>query len=205
MPAGSSVATVASGSSRLRTTAAVVAFGVLVASCSTGGPRARTYYESLDLSRPELAAMQFIDSYAADDFQTVWFVLHRDAQADAAAGFSFLYFGGMVDTALFEDFEQEWSSRGFDSRSAETFDTWYYFDQLMLFADENDALLFDLPAEGVMTSVTSADPTAFSVELDGGGEVLIETESIEDRWHVRRVSYETSSGELAHWPRDPSE
>jgi hypothetical protein len=190
------VATVAPGRSLGRIVALVVVLGLLVASCSRGQPRARTYYESLDLTSPEAAVSHFVEAYAADDFLDVWFVLHRDTQARTLAAFSFFDYGSIVDTAAFDDFEAHWPGE-FDFRNAESLDTWFYFDQLMLLADENDALLFDFSSEGVMST---AKPTEFSVELDDGGDVLVETERVGERWYVRGVAYTTPTGDPASWP-----
>ena len=196
VPRHSWVATVAPGRSLGQIVALVVVLGLLVASCSRDQPQARTYYESLDLSSPEAAVMRFVTAYAADDFLDVWFVLHRDAQASTWRAFAFFDYGSMVDTTAFDDFEAQWSSE-LDFRTAESHDRWFAFDQLMLFADANDALLFDLSGEGVENS---GEPTEFSVELVDGGEVLVKAEGVGERWYVRGVAYTTPTGDSASWP-----
>jgi hypothetical protein len=174
-----------------------VAFlGLLLASCSSDQPQARTYYESLDLSSPEVTVRHFVEAYAADDFLDVWFLLHRDAQASTWRAFGFFDYGSIVDTTAFDDFEAQWWS-GLDFQTVESHDRWYAFDQLMLLADTNDALLFDLSGEGVENS---GEPTEFSVELVDGGEVLVRTEQVGERWYVRGVAYTTPTGESASWP-----
>ena len=181
----------------LRTTVALgVVFGLLMTACSRDQPEARTYYESLDLSTPAAAVTHFVDAYEADDFLDVWFVLHRDAQASTWRAFSFFDYGSIVDTAAFGDFEAQWSNE-LNFQTAESHDRWYAFDQLMLFADANGALLFDLSGEGVENT---GEPTEFSVERVDGGEVLVRTERVGERWYVRGVVYTTSTGESASWP-----
>ena len=173
--------------------------GLLLASCSSDqpqAPQARTYYESLDLSSPEVTARRFVEAYAADNFLDVWFLLHRDAQGSVWRAFSFFDYGSIVNTTAFDDFEAQWSSE-LNFRTAESHDRWFAFDQLMLFADTNDALLFDLSGQGVKTS---GEHTEFSVELVDGGEVLVKTEPVGERWYVRGVEYTTPTGESASWP-----
>jgi hypothetical protein len=67
----------------------------------------------------------------------------------------------------------------------------------MLLADRNNALLFDFPRQ---SDVRSVGPTEFSVELVDGGEVLVKTEPVGERWYVRGVEYTTPTGESASWP-----
>jgi hypothetical protein len=190
------MATAAPGRSLPRIVALVAFLGLLLASCSSDQPQARTYYESLDLSSPEVTVRHFVEAYAADDFLDVWFLLHRDAQASTWRAFGFFDYGSIVDTTAFDDFEAQWWS-GLDFQTVESHDRWYAFDQLMLLADANDALLFDLSGEGVENS---GEPTEFSVGLVDGGEVLVKTEQIGERWYVRGVMYTTPTGEPASWP-----
>lgn len=190
------VATAGSGRSLGRVVALVVVLGLLLASCSSDQPQARTYYESLDLSSPEVTVRHFVEAYAADDFLDVWFLLHRDAQEHTWRAFAFFDYGSIVDTTAFDDFEAQWSSV-LNFRTAGSHDRWFAFDQLMLFADTNDALLFDLSGEGVEAT---GEPTEFSVGLVDGGEVLVKTEQVGERWYVRGVAYTTPSGEPASWP-----
>ena len=196
VPGHSWVATATPGRSLGRIVALAVVLGLLLASCSSDQPQARTYYESLDLSSPEATARHFVEAYAADDFLDVWFLLHRDAQGDTWRAFHFFDYGSIVNTTSFDDFEAQWSSV-LNFRTAGSHDRWFAFDQLMLFADTNDALLFDLSGKGVETS---GEPTEFSVELVDGGEVLVKTERVGERWYVRGVAYTTPTGESASWP-----
>lgn len=195
LPSGSPSPTTSLG----RIVALAVMLGLLLASCSSDqpqAPQARTYYESLDLSSPEVTVRHFVEAYAADDFLDVWFLLHRDAQASTWRAFQFFDYGSIVSTTAFDDFEAQWTGE-LDFRTAGSHDRWFAFDQLMLFADTSDALLFDLSGQMVETS---GESTGFSAELVEGGEVLVKAEPVGDRWYVRGVAYTTPTGESASWP-----
>ena len=170
---------------------------VVGSSCSSEAPRARTYFETLDLSSPEVAVGEFAEAFASDNFFRVWLILDRETQADIMSAIQVRAFGDLVDTGAFDDFEKEWLTRGYDSSEAESFDAWYYFDQLMLFADSNDALMFDLPAEGTFSA---AGPDRFSTPSPDGGYVVIETRLTGDRWHIWRVSVNPPAGDTTVWP-----
>lgn len=188
--------TVVPGSSLRGIAVLVVLLGLLMAACSRDQPQARTYYESLDLSSPEAAVTHFVEAYAADNFLDVWLLLHRDAQAHTWRAFSFFDDGSIVDTAAFDDFEAQWSSE-LNFRTTESHDRWFAFDQLMLLADTNSALLFDFPSR---SDVRSAEPKEFSVETVDGGVVVVQTERVGERWYVRGAEYTTPTGDSTSWP-----
>ncbi len=196
VPRHSWVTMAAPGRSLGRTVALVVVLGLLMASCSSDQPQARTYYESLDLSSPEVTVRHFVEAYAADNFLDVWLLLHRDTQEHTWRAFAFFDYGSIVDTAAFDDFEAQWLSE-LNFRTAQSHDRWFAFDQLMLLADRNNALLFDFSSR---SDVRSVAPTEFSVELVDGGEVLVKTEPVGERWYVRGVEYTTPTGDSASWP-----
>lgn len=171
----------------------------LVASCSNSGPAARTYYESLDLSSPIAAVEEFVESFAEDDFMTVWLILHRDAQADFMAAFSFRDFRRVVDADGFDDFDEAWLDE-VNLDTAESFDTWYLFDRLLLLADSNDALHFDFTGQENFQTVK---PTEFSLEAADGTAVVITTARTQERWHVSNLQYTDSAGNLVYWLGEP--
>jgi hypothetical protein len=45
-----------------------------------GSHKARTYYESLDLTTPQTAVSTFVAAFQQEDFPTVFLILHREAQ-----------------------------------------------------------------------------------------------------------------------------
>ena len=103
---------------------------------------ARTYYESLNLQTPEEAVQTFGKAFQREDFMTVFLVLGSEAQnllrVELSRTFSWRHLigedaeVGVIELDLFQE--------SHDTQ----IDSWYLFDQVMLFAAEEDDLLIDL-------------------------------------------------------------
>ncbi|MDJ0496707.1 MAG: hypothetical protein QNJ89_02680 [Acidimicrobiia bacterium] len=176
--------------------ALVVVAAMLGAGC--GGDDARTFYESLDLETPEAAVATITQAFAQDDFMTVWLVLDTEAQ-----------FRFQQELSL-QQHENVLAPAGVDALQAspESFygmeqgDPWYFFDRVMLLADEADGFLIDL-SEGfdIEEHVTSGDVATVTGRVGGIEEAVTFRLSRSDsgRWRVHQVAVPGGDPELIPW------
>ena len=169
---------------------------------------ARTFYETLDLETPESAVETFTDAFARDDFLTVYLVLSTRAQFFTTQYLNLMRYGNLFQIehreAVFEDVTVFAEGIG-EGEHADT--GWYIFDQIMLAAKENDALLIDLSGE--VTIIDSEDSESeweddtldVIAEVDGiDGEVIFRmVQSPSDRWRVLQVIVEDGDEEMVPW------
>jgi hypothetical protein len=180
---------------------------VTVAACGGDGEpdaplgAARTYYESLDLSSPVAAARTLVDSFARDDFMTVWLVLDAQAQFRTTQLLNLMEYDQLLRSERVDDIQVQ-LSEAFNFETMEMNDSWYVFDQFMLIADRNDAFLIDLSGETSLGEArTVADTAEVAAEVEGiDGEVtfwLVESPS--GRWRVHQVILPGGDDESIPW------
>lgn len=180
---------------------------VLLAACGEGEAvspdGARTYFESLDLSTPSAAAETFLDAFARDDFMTVWLALHPVTQDVIRLNLDLLQYGVVVDRRAIPHAEY---AEIYESFPPESIGTWYWFDALMLAADEYDAFTIDLSGPVRVTDETvDGDEAELTVEATGieGTVVLHMEKSFKGRWRVRGVTIGGEGKPSVVWP-DPN-
>jgi len=155
---------------------------------------ARTYYESLNLETPEDAVQTFAKAFQRQDFMTVYLVLDVEAQRlqrlENSQTFSWRHLiGKTADEGWMNDLDYE---AIFDT----TMDPWYLFDQIMLYAANEDDLLINLRGElDILRSEESETRDGVQAMdviagVDGvSGEVVFRVVIDRDsRWRVYLVS-----------------
>ena len=182
----------------------VAACALLVAGCSDSGPHrdgARTYYESLDLSSPTAAVETFADAFAGDDFMTVWFAFGWHAQSGLQQDMRLLQYGRIIGPDSLDDL-RNWMQNEFSLETMESLDQWWFFDQIMLVADENDGFLIDLSGDVSIEREEIKDDTAVVFAKVSGisGEVEFRLkESASGRWQVDQVFIPGGDEDLFPW------
>ncbi len=182
----------------------VAACALLVAGCSDNGPHrdgARTYYESLDLSSPTAAVETFAEAFAGDDFMTVWLAFDRHAQFVLQHDMSLLQYGRIIGPDALDDF-RNWMQNEFSIETMESVDQWWFFDQIMLVADENDGFLIDLSGDVSIRREEIKDDTAVVfAEVSGiAGELEFRlNESATGRWQINQVFVPGGDEDLIPW------
>lgn len=177
---------------------------LVVAGCSDGGPHrdgARTYYESLDQSSPTAAVETFVDAFARDDFMTVWLSFGRHAQMGLQQDLSLLQYSRVVGPDGV-DAIGDWMQNEFSFEIVESVDQWWFFDQIMLLADESDSFLIDLSGDVAITGEeTTGDAATVSAEVSGiAGEVEFRlNKSATGRWQIDQVVVPGGNKELFPW------
>jgi hypothetical protein len=181
--------------------AIILATSLVISACQPGGmvksgeeDKARTYYESLNLATPENAVQTFANAFQREDFMTVYLVLSVEAQRflrmEYAQTFNWRHMiGENADERLWDDLD-------FDGIISTTYDSWYLFDQIMLYAAGKDDLLIDLRGDLDILrseeSVTREGGQAVDVIADVekvSGEVVFRMVTDRDgRWRVYLVS-----------------
>ncbi len=162
---------------------------------------ARTYFEALDLSTPSAAAETFLDAFARDDFMTVWLVLHPNAQDRVRSARDLLQYRVVIDSvAVARDVMAE-IARSFPP---ESIGTWYWFDALMLAADEHDTFIIDLsgPVRITKETVDGDDAAELSAEAAGieGVMTLHMAKSPKGSWRVYEVTIGGQEEPAVVWP-----
>jgi len=163
---------------------------------------ARTYFEALDLSTPSAAAEIFLDAFARDDFMTVWLVLLPDSQKMIELSLDLLQYGVVVDRLAIPRAEYK---EIYESFPPESIGAWYWFDALMLVADEYDAFTIDLSGPVQITDeMVDGDEVELSAEAAGieGTVTLHMAKSFKGRWRVREVTIGGEGEPTVVWP-DP--
>ncbi len=163
---------------------------------------ARTYFEALDLSTPSAAAEIFLDAFARDDFMTVWLVLLPDSQKMIELSLDLLQYGVVVDHLAIPRAEYK---EIYESFPPESIGAWYWFDALMLVADEYDAFTIDLSGPVQITDeMVDGDGVELSAEAAGieGTVTLHMAKSFKGRWRVREVTTGGEGEPTVVWP-DP--
>ena len=163
---------------------------------------ARTYFEALDLSTPSAAAEIFLDAFARDDFMTVWLVLLPDSQKMIELSLDLLQYGVVVDHLAIPRAEYK---EIYESFPPESIGAWYWFDALMLVADEYDAFTIDLSGPVQITGeMVDGDGVELSAEAAGieGTVTLHMAKSFKGRWRVREVTTGGEGEPTVVWP-DP--
>jgi hypothetical protein len=128
---------------------------IIVAACSTSSilgldpdEQPRTYYDTLDLSTPEITAETFSDAFAREDFLTVYLVLSTRSQFIFLQRLRLLDYSYIVQPDSFELIRDDVSVFSEGIGAGEHADEgWYVFDQIMLAAKRHDVLLIDLSGE----------------------------------------------------------
>jgi hypothetical protein len=195
---------------------------IIMMACSASGilglepeEQPRTYYDSLDLSTPEIAVQTFNDAFARDDFMTVYLVFSTRSQFILMQRLRLLDYDFLIqpnsverirdDVTLFAEGigEGEHSDEG-----------WYIFDQIMLAAKRHGVLLIDLSGE---VKIINSHRT----ELEDYGEVVDVISDVEGiqgevifrmiqapsgNWRVYQVIVPGGDLEMVPWavPREDS-
>jgi len=161
---------------------------------------ARTYFEALDLSTPSAAAETFLDAFARDDFMTVWLAFHPVAQNRIRSALDLLQYREVIDSqAVARDVIFD-TTRSFPPEST---GLWYFFDALMLAADENDAFIIDLTGPVRITEETvDGDDAVLSAEAAGieSRVTLRMTKTPKGSWRVFDVSIGGEGEPAVVWP-----
>jgi len=185
----------------MRLIAIILAVLLVGLGCQVGGwlesgeqDDARTYYESLNLETPEDAVQTFAEAFQRQDFMTVYLVLDVEAQRlqrlENSQTFSWRHLiGKTADEGWMNDLDYE---AIFDT----TMDPWYLFDQIMLYAANEDDLLINLRGElDILRSEESETRDGVQAMdviagVDGvSGEVVFRVVTDRDsRWRVYLVS-----------------
>lgn len=182
---------------------------LLITACQLGGDRgtggeARTYFESLNLDSPEEAVQTFTEAFQGEDFMTVYLILDAEAQKfqrmEFAQTFSWKH--------LIGESSAEFISEDLDLNELVRIqmDSWYLFDQFMLYAADEDDLLIDLRGDVKILSseefrtLDGARAAELFAEVDGvRGEVEFRLLQDPDRrWRVYMVSAPDEGVEA--WP-----
>jgi hypothetical protein len=187
-----------------------LAVGMLAVSCGGDAPPwggARTYFESLELGSPVSAVETFVEAFQRDDFMTVWLVLDRGAQFRFRQCLDEVRYDCVMRTDLVGDLDVEIEGV-FSPQSAEGYDLWYHFDQLMLIAQRHDAFLIDLSGEVILGGVNTGDGTAVvSADVEGiDGEVefrLTVFPAGSGRWRVHQVVVPGGDEQSIPWSVPP--
>lgn len=172
----------------------------LVAGCG-GGDEARTYYDSLDLGTPVAAVEILTDSFARDDFMTVWLVLDPLAQTLLRQALDLLQYDTVLAPAGV-DALTDWIREESFYESLEQTSQWYFFDQAMLRADEVDGFLIDLSGDvDIEEEVTSGDVATVTARVEGIEEVarFRLTRTPTGRWRVHQVTIGEGDPDLIPW------
>lgn len=173
--------------------AVAVAVTILIGGCSIAGndTKARTYYESLDLSSPEATVETFTNAFAKDDFMTVWLSFDYRAQSEIRNAFNLIEFSKLMDISQFPDPGNTIADTMSGLFQQGNVDMWRAFDEIMLLADENDALLIDITElESLeLDNAAASGEASVVVEMKGSDEDLLInlTQAEDDRWFVRQV------------------
>lgn len=163
----------------------------------------RTYYESLDLETPTDAVKTFISAYKKNDFFTVFLILSPESQSRWTANLRLFNYKGLTaikdpnefheifDTAI-KDYEHHMDA--------------YYFDMIMMAADNHQVLLFDFPGttkildeKEIELEGTKYVDIAVKVEEEIETMTFRMVQSPSQRWRVYQVILPGGDEDLVPW------
>jgi len=168
-------------------------------------PTARTYYEALNLVSPESAVAAFADAFGRGDFLSVWLILSPNAQFRWQA-----YMATLDRERLYCRERKGDAMEGLFSDGPlwyEHIGTWYVFDQVMLAAQADSALLIDLGGNVTIErsedseTIDGAQAVDVIAQMEGiQGEVIFRTvQAASGRWRVHQVIVPGGDEELVPW------
>ena len=168
----------------------------------------RTFYDTLDLSTPEIAVTTFADAFARDDFLTVYLVLSTRSQFIFLQRLRLLDYSYMIQPDSFERIRDDVTTFAEGLGEGEHIDdSWYMFDQIMLAAKRHDVLLIDLSGE---VAIIDSKPIEFE-DHDETVDVIAEVEGIpgevvfrmiqapSGNWRVYQVIIPGGDEEMVPW------
>jgi hypothetical protein len=168
----------------------------------------RTFYDTLDLTTPEIAVSTFTDAFARDDFLTVYLVLSTRSQFIFFQHLRLLDYSSMIQPDSFERIRDDVTTFAEGLGEGEHIDdSWYVFDQIMLAAKRHDVLLIDLSGEVV---IIDSEPIEFE-DYDEAVDVIAEVEGIQGEvifrmiqapsgnWRVYQVILADGDEEMVPW------
>jgi hypothetical protein len=168
----------------------------------------RTYYETLELSTPEAAVMTFSEAFRRDDFLSVYLVLAPQAQFAIQQRMGLLQYEYLFQSEFRDEVFEDVTVFSEGLGHGEHIDSgWYLFDQVMLSAKENSALLIDLSGEvkiiDSMTSETNGGDDAVdiiaTVERIDEEVVFRMVQAPSGRWRVYQVILAGGDEEMVPW------
>ncbi|MBN1138560.1 MAG: hypothetical protein JXM73_18365 [Anaerolineae bacterium] len=181
----------------------------LLCSCSpSSGEQARTYYETLDLGTPEAAVESFVDAFHRSDFMTVYLVLSPEAQRAWHEQIQRLRYQDLFqceEDSCRKMMEEAFPDGPFEGEHSP--DGWYLFDQLMVVAQAQKALLIDLSGEVKIVGRHDAetyqgkDAVDLVATVEGIGEQVTfrMVQAPSGRWRVFQVILSGGDEEMAPW------
>jgi hypothetical protein len=188
---------------------------IIVSACSASSilgldpeEQPRTYYDTLDLSTPEIAVETFSDAFARDDFLTVYLVLSTRSQFVFMQRLRLLDYSHILQPDSIERIHDDVSvfSEGIGA-GEHADDGWYIFDQIMLAAKKHDVLLIDLSGEVSIlesrdTELDDYDQVVDVVcEVDGiQGEIIFRMiQAPSGNWRVYQVIVPDGDENMVPW------
>jgi hypothetical protein len=188
---------------------------IIVAACSASDilglepeEQPRTYYDTLDLSTPEIAVVTFSNAFAQDDFLTVYLVLSPRSQFIFLQRLRLLDYSYVIQPESFERIRDDVSLFAEGIGAGEHADEgWYIFDQIMLAAKRHDVLLIDLSGEvkildsrivGLM-DYDQAVEVASEVEGIQGEVVFRMIQAPSGNWRVYQVILPGGDVDMVPW------
>lgn len=158
----------------------------------------RTAYEALDLSTPQRAAERFVEAFQAQDYPTVFWIFAPAAQRlfnQALLTFRFDLIVVLQGDSIQDDPTLDSIYLGDDPDEIEHFHvTTFFFDDLMMAADEHDAFIVDLRGAVEFGESTPGETRTgkatvdIAAEVEDVGEVTFRMiQSVSGRWRVLSV------------------
>lgn len=144
----------------------------------------RTYYDSLDLTTPESAAMTFVDAFHRQDFPTNFLIFSPHAQSAIQEHYNLLEYDKLINhEGLFDPLNEMLRQ---SLTEIEQFSMSGYFDLFMLFAADHDAFIIDLRGEVAILETRASD--AVIENVDRVMDVVTSVEGIEGEVVFRMVT-----------------
>lgn len=134
----------------------------------------------------------------------LWLSFSGQAQTRIAQDLSLLRYDRIVGSGAANDL-QAWFQNEVRLETVEYLDEWWFFDQIMLIADRNNALLIDLSGDLTIKDEEIEDDTAIAfADVSGiAGDVEFHmSESATGRWRIETVSVPGTTDGPASWPGD---
>ena len=188
---------------------------IVVTACSASSilglerdEQARTYYETLDLSTPEIAVETFSDAFARDDFLTVYLVLSTRSQFIFMQRLRMLQYSFIIQHDSFDQIRDDVPVFAEGIGAGEHADEgWYVFDQIMLAAKRHDVLLIDLSGEVQILDSRNAELDDYDPVVDvvcdvAGiqGEVVFRMiQAPSGNWRVYQVIVPGGDEDMVPW------
>jgi hypothetical protein len=179
------------GMSRRRILLQILCAWIVLSACSVTSilgldqeEQGRTFYDTLDLSTPEIAVTTFTDAFARDDFLTVYLVLSTRSQFMILQRLRLLDWSYMIQPDSFERIRDDVTTFAEGLGEGEHIDDgWYVFDQIMLAAKRHEVLLIDLSGE---ITISDSKPIEFR-DYDEAVDVMAEVEGIQGEVIFRMI------------------